>query len=45
MQKTSFYTKMPKKPKKYEKIKKKVFCLTSKYDKIMKTGQFAPIFK
>ena len=29
---------MPKKSEKNEKMKKNFFCLTSKYDKIMKTG-------
>ena len=37
---------MPKKSKKKnEKMKKTFFCLTSKYDKIMQTDYFLPIFQ
>ena len=44
-EKTRFYTKTPKKSEKTKKWKKFFLYLSSKYDKIMKTGWFSPIFR
>ena len=44
-EKTRFYIKTPKKSEKTKKWKKNFLYLSSKYDRIMKTSEFSPIFR